>query len=71
MDSCSTAPTGACETDHLLGVQIAANIGASLKVEASEIGDESDPFLSLTIAVRTLKFLYMLTLPLSKSNNAR
>lgn len=52
-------------------MQIAANIGASLKVEASEIGDESDPFLSLTIAVRTLKFLSMLTLPLSKSNNAR
>jgi hypothetical protein len=51
----STTASGAvCPDDpekHRFGVKVAPSAGVSLNVEASEAGDENEPFLSKAIAV--------------------
>jgi hypothetical protein len=50
----TTASGAVCPDDpekHHFGVKIAPSAGVNLNVEASEAGDENDPFLSKAIAV--------------------
>jgi hypothetical protein len=51
----STIASGAvCPDDtekHHFGVKVAPSAGVNLNVEASEAGDENEPFLSKAIAV--------------------
>lgn len=51
-----TASGAVCPDDpdkHHFGVKVAPSAGVNLNVEASEAGDENEPFLSKAIAVCT------------------